>query len=45
MDKSQLKEKPIKERKFQGNSVIRDTSGKIIPGKTSAIHAIWYENE
>ena len=34
MDKSQLKEKPIKERKFQGNSVIRDTSGKIIPGRT-----------
>ena len=42
-DKSLLKEEPIKEKKFMGNTVIRDANGNIIPGKTCAIHAVWYE--
>ena len=42
-DKSLLKEQPIKVKKFMGNAVIRDINGKIVPGRTSAIHAVWYE--
>ena len=42
-DKSLLKEEPIKVKKLMCNVVIRDASGKIVPGKTSAMHAIWYE--
>ena len=42
-DKSLLKEEPIKTKKFMGNATIRDASGKAVPNRFAAIHAIWYE--
>ena len=42
-DKSLLKEKPIKKKKFMGNAKVRDVSKNIVPGVTCAIHGIWYE--
>ena len=38
-----LNEPAIKEKKFMGNIVIRNSNGNIVPERTSSVHAIWYE--
>ena len=38
-----LSEPAIKEKKFMGNIVIRNSNGNIVPGRTSSVHVIWYE--
>ena len=43
MDKSQLKERAIKEKKLICNAFIRDSSKNIVPNRTAPIYGVWYE--
>jgi len=43
MDKSLLKEQKILKKTLICNAPVRNVSKNIIPGKTVAIHGVWYE--
>ena len=42
-DKSQLLEKPIKEKKLMCNAAIRSASQNIVSEKKAPVYAVWYE--
>ena len=42
-DKSQLKERAIKEKKLICNAPIRNSSKNIVSNRTAAIYGVWYE--